>query len=376
MRLAGGLGNTMFQYATYIQLRKLFPNEDVYICSIWFDFTGYPNELCDIFKIDLNSIDYYNKIIQKNTSVFQTELNNLRYWKKISNCDSWLSSGNLSKYSSGLSYIELPELLLNYSTDFTIIQDLNTYRMSEWIESVQEPYRRTYYSTTRMRIIAESLFPDTSNMINIFIRCLCNKYKRKKMLYDILHGRKPDYCGAAGISRLKKEGNVYYNIYGNYNDCNNIREELLAVFKFPELVDIRNCTYAESIHNNESIFIHARVKNFDYGMKDILKRNYYVKAVNYIKKMINKPLVFFVFSDDLAWCKENLALLGLSINDTVFFIEGNTGKNSYKDMQLMSLCKHGIIPNSTFSWWGAYLIQNPKKVVITPYATLPGTISY
>jgi hypothetical protein len=70
---------------------------------------------------------------------------------------------------------------------------------------------------------------------------------------------------------------------------------------------------------------------------------------------------FFVFSDDLQWAKSNI-----SISYPVSYIEGNLGPRSYIDMQLMGLCAHQIIANSTFSWWAAWLNQNPAKIVIAP----------
>ena len=69
---------------------------------------------------------------------------------------------------------------------------------------------------------------------------------------------------------------------------------------------------------------------------------------------------FFIFSNDIEWCQENIKL------ENSYYVDWNTGENSYKDMQLMSLCKHNIIPNSTFSWWGAWLNKNPNKIVIAP----------
>ena len=63
----------------------------------------------------------------------------------------------------------------------------------------------------------------------------------------------------------------------------------------------------------------------------------------------------------MAWVKEHL-----SIEFPCVYIDHNSGSESYRDMQLMSLCKHHVIANSSFSWWGAWLNANPEKTVIAP----------
>ena len=60
------------------------------------------------------------------------------------------------------------------------------------------------------------------------------------------------------------------------------------------------------------------------------------------------------------WVKDNIQIQNCT------YVDHNKGKNSYLDMYLMSLCKHNIISNSTFSWWGAWLNRNTSKIVVMP----------
>lgn len=136
-------------------------------------------------------------------------------------------------------------------------------------------------------------------------------------------------------------------------------------FIFKNAPDARNKKRIEQIKRTTSISIHFRrgdyvldKKTHDFhGMCD---HNYYDKAIKIITKTINQPY-FFIFSDDPKWVKNNF-----KIEYPVEFIDRNTGDKSYEDMRLMSLCKHNIIANSSFSWWGAWLNKNPERVVIAP----------
>ena len=70
--------------------------------------------------------------------------------------------------------------------------------------------------------------------------------------------------------------------------------------------------------------------------------------------------VFVVFSNDIAWCKQQFG------EKEFVYVDWNTGADSYRDIVLMSKCKHHILANSSFSWRGAWLNESPDKVMIAP----------
>ena len=96
------------------------------------------------------------------------------------------------------------------------------------------------------------------------------------------------------------------------------------------------------------------------SMHGVCSLDYYRNAIKTILKRVENP-VFFVFSDDIAWVKNNLVIDAPNV-----FIDHNSCMESYNDMRLMSLCQHHIIANSSFSWWGAWLGTNSNKIVIAP----------
>ena len=106
-------------------------------------------------------------------------------------------------------------------------------------------------------------------------------------------------------------------------------------------------------------------KGKDYMKREIFANTcpleYYLKAVDIIKDRVEDP-VFYVFTDNPDWVKENLKGIDYTL------VEDNPaiGWGNHFDMQLMSCCKHNIIANSTYSWWGAFLNDNPNKIVIEP----------
>ena len=136
-----------------------------------------------------------------------------------------------------------------------------------------------------------------------------------------------------------------------------VRSEL--TFKNP--MDDKNRLIAEQMKQETSVSIHIRHGDYMIVAKNRLTPNsYYVQAMEYFTQKF-KDMHFYVSSDDIPWCRENLK------GDRITFMDWNNGvDNSYKDMQLMSLCKHNIIDNSTFAIWAAWLNSNPDKIVIRP----------
>ena len=86
---------------------------------------------------------------------------------------------------------------------------------------------------------------------------------------------------------------------------------------------------------------------------------YYERAIAEMRRRVACPS-FYVFSDDIAWVRENIPL------ENAEYVDWNKGEDSWQDMMLMSKCRHHIICNSTFSWWGAWLNPRTDKIVIAP----------
>ena len=136
-------------------------------------------------------------------------------------------------------------------------------------------------------------------------------------------------------------------------------------FIFKKPLENLNKTLAEEMASCSSVSMHIRRGDYVHNRETsqvhgICRPEYYTAALEFIKTKIDNVHVY-IFSDDMAWVKTNM-----HFDVPVTYIDNNKGDNSYIDMQLMSLCRHNIIANSSFSWWGAWLNNNPGKVVIAP----------
>ncbi|WP_276353558.1 alpha-1,2-fucosyltransferase [Cohnella caldifontis] len=163
--------------------------------------------------------------------------------------------------------------------------------------------------------------------------------------------------------------NTYFQGYWQSEKYfSNIESIIRREFEFPPFDEVENIRLEPLIRLQNSVSIHVRRGDYvNHPLySNICTEQYYSRAIEYIMNHVNTPY-FYVFSDDIVWCRKNLDL-----STQVEYIDWNNGQRSYRDMQLMSFCKHHIIANSTFSWWGAWLNPNPDKIVIAPKRFMNG----
>jgi hypothetical protein len=168
-----------------------------------------------------------------------------------------------------------------------------------------------------------------------------------------------------GYQETLKNSNAYH-LYGYWQSqkyFSNAMDVVRSEFVFKN-IDHDNLSLSRLLNDDgEHVSVSLHVRRGDYykfNMK-ILGSDYYSKAINYFLSRLEKPM-FYVFSDDMDAAVEIVEKIGVEYRPVTI----NVGENSYKDMFLMSQCKHNIIANSSFSWWGAWLNNNKEKIVVAP----------
>jgi hypothetical protein len=160
------------------------------------------------------------------------------------------------------------------------------------------------------------------------------------------YGFNPSYASTKNDSYIQG----YWADERYFKDIENI---LRKEFTPKKSLDERNKKILRQIQTSTSVSLHVRRTDYVTNKANIpqfLGVDYYRNSIKKIEALVRDP-VYFVFSDDIPWCRENLK----QITNKAQFIDHNKGREAYKDMLLMSECKHNIIANSTFSWWGGWL---------------------
>jgi hypothetical protein len=126
-----------------------------------------------------------------------------------------------------------------------------------------------------------------------------------------------------------------------------------------------NKIFADKIQSMNAVSLHVRRGDYvtdknTNAYHGVCSLDYYQQAIARFTATLNDPC-FFIFSDDMGWTKANLS----TGNYPAEYIEHNAGAN-HEDLRLMYLCRHHIIANSSFSWWGAWLSDYSNKKIIAP----------
>jgi hypothetical protein len=259
--------------------------------------------------------------------------------------------------------------LFQYAAARRLAKHLNTelYMDLHWFSTVADIDSPRFYELGDYRLAQR--FIDRKNFAPVEDR----PDNIKAKLYNLTKGRtKPR------IKTYRQKGHYFNeeflslpdNIYldGWWQDeryFKDIRPLLLDDTELKTKPTPKNARWLEQIKKSNSVSLHVRRGDYVTNKRTnkyhgVLKPEYYQKALDFLaRKAGRKDFSLFIFSNDMKWCKQNLKFS----YPTTFIDAGNSGA---EDMRLMKHCKHNILANSSFSWWGAWLNQNEDKIIIAP----------
>jgi Glycosyl transferase family 11 len=168
--------------------------------------------------------------------------------------------------------------------------------------------------------------------------------------------------------------NTYLDGYwGNEKYFKSIENIIRREFTIAQPAVGMNEMYIQKIKSTNSVALHVRRGDYVTDKKTnafhgVCSISYYREAIAYLSAKFSN-LFFYIFSDDMPWVRENLEINEFSVD----YVEHNRN-HAHEDLRLMYSCKHNIIANSSFSWWGAWLNNYPDKIVIAPekWNNIPG----
>jgi hypothetical protein len=189
--------------------------------------------------------------------------------------------------------------------------------------------------------------------------------ERKTYIQEMTPDFEPRLAALRVTRRVFLDGNWQHEDY-----FREFRDVLLRDFTMATAHEPANVELAKKIESVSAVCLHVRRL---HGVPNVPKAaplqtssarhvdpSYYTRAVEALARRVERPH-FFVFSDFPDWARENVR-----IPFPVEFVTHNGADRDYEDFWLMGLCRHFIIANSTFSWWAAWLANNPEKIVVAP----------
>lgn len=232
----------------------------------------------------------------------------------------------------------------------------------------------SWFGMNQLRTFKLLNFNISADIASVEDTTLAKGHQCNKNLHIIFEQLKPYYRRSwVRQQRLQFDPNVfkvsktiylegYWQSERYFKDIDHI---LHKDFTLKSISSSQNQAMAFSIYQADSISLHVRRGDYvsnpqTSNVHGICSLNYYENAIATVSQVVRDPH-FFIFSDDIEWVKQNLKM-----RYPATYIVHNGAEKDFEDLHLMSLCKHHIIANSTFSWWGAWLCTNPDKIVVAP----------
>jgi len=160
---------------------------------------------------------------------------------------------------------------------------------------------------------------------------------------------------------LERSGDEYIGYFQSYRYFDSVKEKIKRAFVVKRENLIFDSHYYAEILNSNSVCVNVRRTDFVDSILGVPATAYYETAVKILAQRIKDPR-FFIFSDDVEWCRRNLGF----IDDAKVVDHTHAGRKFSNYFNLMRSCKHFIIPNSSFAWWAAYLSDSESRNVTVP----------
>ena len=335
VHIESGLGNQMLSFCEYIAIKKMNPEEMCYIETLVYDIPEANEYICqwngyELKKVfGINSPNIIDTLSKEEQTIVINAIKQSKFWLHEWN---WPVYFTKAFHEAGLDLENTRGDFEAQKKEFSISRKTTpplSYRIKQ--TGLYSNFRRIALS-----ILNRTIPSDAQNLF----------YTSSK---NQLLGQR--------LSFMKRNNKIEL-----------IDKEIREVFRFPAFSDCDNIQLSKEISECQSVAIHARRGDMLTSNGQYYKNGYFRRATKFIKKKVSEP-VFFFFCDkgSIDWCKYHARTFGLNFkHDKVRFVDINHGDNSFRDMQLMSMCKHNIITYSSFGWWGAYFNQNPNKITISP----------
>ena len=188
------------------------------------------------------------------------------------------------------------------------------------------------------------------------------KFVRNRIVSGKNYIKEPHFEVSEAILNHPKDNTIYEGWWQSERYFSPIAEDIRRVFRFKKPILEKSQKLAKQIEKVNSVCLNVRRTDFlKTESLNTTNKSYFLRSVEKIAERVSEPH-FFIFSDDVEWCAENLNLEF----PTTLVSHDHKGEKFGNYMQLMKACKHFIIPNSSFAWWAVWLNEHEEKIVIAP----------